>query len=229
LECLPLFGVHDTTRYSIDLFSKKARKMFLKAYLEESAGIIQEAATDDCLLNATQDAITVVIDALTQGLPVLVCGNGGSACDALHITGELVGRFMLERKALNVIALSDNVSILTALANDYSYDYVFARQVEAYGKPGAVIIGLSTSGNSPNVIRAFETARSMSMKTIGFTGKGGGKMAPMTDFLLSAPSTSTPLIQQVHICLYHYLCHAIEQKMFGEMGQQDQKVLYSKV
>jgi len=200
----------------------------LKHYLDESARVIQQAAADNGLLTVMEEAISLVIETLSKDLPVLVCGNGGSACDALHITGELVGRFLMERKALNVIALSDNVSILTALANDYSYDCVFARQVEAYGKPGALIIGLSTSGNSANVIQAFEMAHSMGMKTIAFTGLGGGKMAALSDILLSAPSSSTPLIQQVHICLYHYLCHAIEQKMFGQLGQRDQKVLYSR-
>jgi len=198
--------------------------MSLKRYLEESAHTIQLTAADDALLSATESAVNLIIDTLSQGLPVLVCGNGGSACDALHITGELVGRFLMERKALNVIALSDNVGILTAVANDYAYDDVFARQVEAYGKPGAVIIGLSTSGNSANVIRAFEVAHNQGMKTIGFTGKGGGKMAPFTDILLAVPSSVVPLIQQVHICLYHHLCHAIEQKMFG---QGEQKVVGS--
>lgn len=210
----------------ITLILKKGEKMSLKHYLEESAHLIQAAAADDALLRATEEAISLVIDTLSQGLPVLVCGNGGSACDALHITGELVGRFLMERKALNVIALSDNVGILTALANDYSYDFVFARQVEAYGKPGAVIIGLSTSGNSTNVIRAFEVAHEQGMKTIAFTGKGGGKIAPLSDILLSAPSLSVPLIQQVHICLYHYLCHAIEQEMFGQRAQSNEKIVY---
>jgi D-sedoheptulose 7-phosphate isomerase len=199
--------------------------MSLKGYLEESAHVIQAAATDDTLLRAVEEAVELVVGTLSQGLPVLVCGNGGSACDALHITGELVGRFLMERQALNVIALSDNISILTALANDYSYDYVFARQVEAYAKPGAVLIGLSTSGNSANVVRAFEVAQARGMKTIAFTGKGGGKMAPFSDIVLAAPSSSTPLIQQVHICLYHYLCHAIEQKMFGQGTQREQKVV----
>lgn len=202
--------------------------MSLKDYLNESATVIQQAASNEILLNALNEAISLIIETLSKGLPVLVCGNGGSACDALHITGELVGRFLMERKALNVIALSDNVSILTALANDYSYDYVFARQVEAYAKPGAVIIGLSTSGNSANVVQAFEMARSLGMKTIAFTGQGGGKMAPLSDILLAAPSSSTPFIQQVHICLYHYLCHAIEQEMFSDLHQGEQKVLYSR-
>lgn len=201
--------------------------MSLKRYLQESKEIIHQAEQDEGLITHTNEAIQLVIQALSQGLPVLVCGNGGSACDALHISGELVGRFLKERKALNVIALSDNVSILTALANDYAYDYVFARQVEAYGKKGAVIIGLSTSGNSANVIKAFETAREMSMKTIAFTGKGGGKLAPLSDFLLEAPSSHTPLIQQVHICLYHYLCQAIEEEMLAQDGQSE-KLLYSK-
>lgn len=201
--------------------------MSLKQYLEESLDVLQLSLADEKLLHAMEEAIRLVISALSKGLPVLVCGNGGSASDALHITGELVGRFMMERKALNVIALSDNVSVLTALANDYSYDYVFARQVEAYGKEGAVLIGLSTSGNSSNVLQAFDTAHKMKMKTIAFTGKGGGKLGAHTDILLAAPSSSTPLIQQVHICLYHYLCHAIEQEMFDQ-DQRDQKVLYSR-
>jgi D-sedoheptulose 7-phosphate isomerase len=188
--------------------------MALKPYLETSANVIFDAANNEELLHKVEEAVTVVTEALSKGLPVLVCGNGGSASDALHITAELVGRFLMERKALNVIALADNVATITALANDYSYDTVFARQVEAYGKPGAVLIGLSTSGNSANVIRAFETARQEGMKTIAFTGKDGGKMASCSDILIDVPSSSTPLIQQVHICLYHYLCHAIEQKMF---------------
>lgn len=182
--------------------------------------MIQRVATDESLLRATEEAVSLVVGALSQGLPVLVCGNGGSACDALHITGELVGRFLMERKALNVISLSDNVGILTAVANDYSYNDVFARQVEAYGKPGAVIIGLSTSGNSTNVIRAFEAARDQGMKTIGFTGKGGGKLAPWSDILIDVPSLVVPLIQQIHLCLYHHLCYAIEQKMFGHPEQK---------
>ncbi|MGV8948921.1 MAG: D-sedoheptulose-7-phosphate isomerase [Candidatus Paracaedibacter sp.] len=199
--------------------------MSLKNYLEESVQVIQATAADDALLEALNQAIRLIVDALSEGLPVLVCGNGGSACDALHITGELVGRFLMERKALNVIALSDNVSIITAIANDYSYDHVFARQVEAYAKPGAVLIGLSTSGNSANVVRAFETAHGVGMKTVAFTKKGDTKIAPLSDILIAVPASSTALIQQVHICLYHYLCNAIEQEMFEEKGQLDQKVV----
>lgn len=199
--------------------------MSLKHYLEASVQVLQATAHDDALLRYVDEAIKLIIDSLSEGLPVLVCGNGGSACDALHITGELVGRFLMERKALNVIALSDNVSILTAIANDYSYDDVFSRQVEAYAKPGAVLIGLSTSGNSANVVRAFEMARNLGMKTIAFTRSGPTKLAQLSDILLGVPSASTPLIQQVHICLYHYLCHAIEQEMFEEKEKRDLKVV----
>ena len=190
--------------------------MSLETYLEESAQAIHATIADHTLLEAVNQAVRLVIDTLSKGLPVLVCGNGGSACDALHITGELVGRYMMERKALNVIALSDNVSIITAIANDYSYDHVFSRQVEAYGKSGAVLIGLSTSGNSANVIHAFEAAHRQGMKTVAFTKSGATKIAPLSDILIAVPASSTPFIQQVHICLYHYLCHAIEQEMFDE-------------
>lgn len=220
-----LFTHEMALTHSFNYISKKVEKMSLKNYLEESAQAIQVTAADDALLSAVDQAVGLIIDTLSKGLPVLVCGNGGSACDALHITGELVGRFLMERKALNVIALSDNVSIITAVANDYSYDQIFSRQVEAYAKPGAVLIGLSTSGNSTNVVCAFETARHQGMKTVAFTRAGDTKMAPLSDVLIAVPASSTPLIQQVHICLYHYLCHAIEQEMFEEKGQPDQKVV----
>ena len=126
-----------------------------------------------------------------------------------------MGRFLLERKALKAICLSSNPAVITAWANDYSYDTVFSRQVEAYGEPGAAILGISTSGNSKNVIEAFRTARSLGMTTIALTGEGGGALAPLTDYLFAVPSRSTPLIQQVHICLYHYLCEMIERSLGG--------------
>ena len=144
---------------------------------------------------------------------MLVCGNGGSASDAMHIAGELVGRFLKERKALNCVCLSSNPSVLTAWSNDYSYDTVFSRQTEAYGAPGGVILGISTSGNSRNVIEAFRVAKDMEMITIGLTGEGGGKMAEVTDILVEVPSRSTPMIQQVHICLYHHICEQVEARL----------------
>jgi D-sedoheptulose 7-phosphate isomerase len=141
---------------------------------------------------------------------VLVCGNGGSAADAQHITGELVGRFLRERRALPVICLSSNPAVLTAWSNDYAFDTVFARQVEAYGRAGAAILGISTSGNSRNVIAAFEVAHRLGMQTVALTGEGGGQLAAVSDHLIAVPSRRTPLIQQAHICLYHYICEQVE-------------------
>jgi len=186
--------------------------MTLSDYLAESAAAI-EAARAAIPAEVMDRAADAVCEAFSRGKPFLICGNGGSAADAMHITGELVGRFLKERRAYRAICLSSNPAVLTAWANDYSYDDVFARQVEAYGEPGAVILGISTSGNSKNVVCAFEQARRMGMTVIAMTGEGGGKMGPLADCLLAVPSRSTPLIQQVHLCLYHYLCATIECRM----------------
>jgi D-sedoheptulose 7-phosphate isomerase len=186
--------------------------MKLSDYLVESAALLEatRAAIGQDLMDRAADS---VCEAFTQGKPFLLCGNGGSAADAMHITGELVGRFLKERRPYRAICLSSNPAVLTAWANDYSYETVFSRQVEAYGEPGAVILGISTSGNSRNVVCAFEQARRMGMTVIAMTGEGGGAMAPLADYLLAVPSRSTPLIQQVHLCLYHYLCATIECRM----------------
>ena len=184
------------------------------AYLRRSQDAI--GATIAALPEAAVEAaVEACSEALGRGLPLLVCGNGGSAADAMHITGELVGRFLKERKALRAICLSDNPSVLTAWSNDYAFETVFSRQVEAYGVPGGAVLGISTSGNSGNVLKAFEAARGLGMATVGLTGEGGGKMAALSDHLLAVPSRSTPLIQQVHICLYHYLCARIEARLAG--------------
>ncbi len=157
-----------------------------------------------------EGAVAATASALRAGRPLLACGNGGSAADAEHIVGELVGRFLRERRALRAICLVSNPAVITAWSNDYSFETVFSRQVEAYAEPGGVLIGLSTSGNSGNVVRAFEAARAAGMTTIGFTGEGGGRMAPLSDHLFAVPSRSTPAIQQVHLCLYHCFCAAVE-------------------
>jgi D-sedoheptulose 7-phosphate isomerase len=184
----------------------------LSQQLKSAARLLERVSTSS-LVDETDRAVDIISNVLSQGLPLLVCGNGGSASDAMHITGELVGRFLKERKALNCICLSSNPSVLTAWANDYSYDTVFERQVEAYGRVGGVILGLSTSGNSSNVVKAFEAAKKMGMTTVGMTGQGGGKMAAVTDILIDVPSKRTPDIQQVHICLYHYICEGIEERL----------------
>ena len=165
-----------------------------------------EAFNDD----RADRAVSLITAALRGNLPLLVCGNGGSAADAEHITGELVGRFLKERRAINAISLTSNAAVLTAWANDYSFDDVFARQVEAHGRPGAVLLAISTSGNSRNVVRAAEAAKRCGVSVVSLTGQGGGKLAALSDVLLDVPSDRTPLIQQVHICLYHYICERVE-------------------
>jgi len=185
--------------------------MDFKSYFKESARLLEQTAAQ-VGEERMQSAIGLVADAIARRRTVMICGNGGSASDAMHITGEFVGRFLKERAAFKVVCLSSNPAVLTAWANDYSYETVFSRQVEAYAEPGGVLIGLSTSGNSANVITAFAAARKLEVKTIAFTGQGGGKLAPLADVLLDVPSRSTPLIQQAHICLYHFLCEQVEAR-----------------
>lgn len=191
--------------------------MSFRAYCFDSAKLLQETAD-----YVSQERVEKAIDATAQSLlgnkAFLVCGNGGSASDAMHITGELVGRFLKERRSLKAICLSSNPAVLTAWSNDYSYDTVFSRQVEAFGEPGGVILGLSTSGNSVNVVKAFEEAKKIGMMTIGMTGQGGGKIASVSDILLDVPSRSTPAIQQIHICLYHYFCEMVELRCADGRG-----------
>jgi D-sedoheptulose 7-phosphate isomerase len=163
--------------------------------------------------NQIETALNLIVPSLGRRLPMLVCGNGGSAADALHISGELVGRFLVERKALNVISLSANVAVMTAWANDYAYDTIFSRQVQAHGVSGGVLFCLSTSGNSKNVLKALETAKQMGLSTIGLTGKGGGEIAQLCDVLIDVPSNSTPRVQEMHLIVYHYLCERIESAL----------------
>lgn len=181
-------------------------------YLDDSSSALSAAreAIGQALVDSAIDSITI---ALGTGKPLLVCGNGGSASDAMHITAELVGRFLKDRRPYRVNCLSESPAFLTAWANDCGFDAVFARQVEAYGEPGAVLLGISTSGRSRNVIAAFQKARQMRMKTIALTGDGGGDLGALADCLLAVPSSSTPLIQQVHVCVYHYLCQRIEERL----------------
>jgi D-sedoheptulose 7-phosphate isomerase len=190
----------------------------LHQYLTESARLL-ELAAQSWSGPLVAGAVTTMVGALGEGKPLLVCGNGGSACDAMHLTGELVGRFLLERRPLNAICLTSNSALVTAWANDYSYDTVFSRQTEAYGQPGGVLLGISTSGTSKNVVTAFEQARTMGMHTVALTGEGGGALAPLSDFLFAVPSRFTPLIQQVHLCLYHYFCREIERQLASSVRE----------
>jgi D-sedoheptulose 7-phosphate isomerase len=186
----------------------------LAAYLDQSADVISSTVAH-VPETAMASAVEMCVTALKKGKTVLVCGNGGSASDAMHIAGEFVGRFLKERKAFRCVCLSDNPAVLTAWANDYDFATVFSRQVEAYGEAGGVLIALTTSGNSPNVVNAAQKAKTMGLGVIGLTGEGGGKLAAQCDVLLDAPSKQTPFIQQVHVCLYHYLCAAVETRMTG--------------
>lgn len=159
---------------------------------------------------ALDAAAAACVAALRRGLPMLTCGNGGSAADAQHIAGELVGRFLRTRHALNVRALTADASVLTAWANDVGFDDVFARQVEAYGAPGGVLLALSTSGRSANVLAAAQRAAGLGMTVIAFVGAAGGPLTALADVTIAAPSAATPRIQELHLVAYHFLCEAIE-------------------
>ena len=153
---------------------------------------------------------------LNQG-KILIAGNGGSAADAQHFAGELVSRFNFDRPPLSAIALTTDSSILTAIGNDYGYEDVFARQIQAHGRTGDVFIAISTSGNSPNILKAIEAAQSIGLVVIGLTGRSGGKMKDMCDVCLCAPSDSTPRIQECHLFFEHTLCACIEESLFGDL------------
>ncbi|MCU0888145.1 MAG: SIS domain-containing protein [Rubritepida sp.] len=169
---------------------------------------------DAALCEGTARAAATVTAALRAGRKLMICGNGGSAADAQHWAGELVSRFHYDRPGLPAIALTVDSSILTAIGNDYGYDRVFARQVEALGQAGDVLFALSTSGNSPNILAALEAARARGIATVGFTGQGGGKMAALCELCLRVPSDSTPRIQEGHEVLGHAICAMVEAAIF---------------
>jgi D-sedoheptulose 7-phosphate isomerase len=171
------------------------------------------ALAEPALDQAVDRALDVLTEAARSDRPILVCGNGGSAADAQHIAGELVGRFLRDRRALNVRALSTDTSVLTAWANDIGYDTVFSRQVEAYAQTGGVLIGISTSGNSKNVVLAAQAARERGMAVIALTGEAGGALRDCADVLVNVPSRHTPRIQEMHLVVYHYLCEALEGRI----------------
>ena len=159
---------------------------------------------------------TLLCACFKAGGKVLVMGNGGSAADAQHLAAELVGRFMMNRAALPALALTTDTSILTAVANDFGYDEVFKRQVEALANPGDVVIGISTSGNSPNVVAALDVARQKECRIVALGGRDGGKMAAYADLNLNVEVDETPRIQEVHLCMIHILCDLVEQQMFAQ-------------
>lgn len=182
--------------------------------VQESISVKEKIKTDSSLMERIACAAEIMIQTYRNEGKVLFCGNGGSAGDAQHIAAELSGRFYYDRPPLFAEALHVNTSYLTAVANDYSYEVVYSRLTEAFGKSGDILVGLSTSGNSENVIKAFQTAHQKNMKTIAFTGETGGKMAACADILINVPSTCTPRIQEAHIMIGHILCEIVENTIF---------------
>ena len=182
--------------------------------IRESIAVKQAILHDTDFLQKIARTASAFTTAFRADGKVLFCGNGGSAADAQHIAAELSGRFYTDRPPLYAEALHVNTSYLTAVANDYGFDEVYARMVQATGRAGDVLVGLSTSGNSPNVLKAIEVAKKQGMTVIGFTGSTGGKMAALCDVLLNVPSADTPRIQEAHILLGHILCEIVEREMF---------------
>ncbi len=187
----------------------------IKKIIAASIETKKQILNDDEMLQRLTNVVDVISKTFENGNKVLFCGNGGSAADAQHLAAEFSGRFYKDRKALPAEALHCNTSYLTAVANDYSYDVIYARLVEGIGVKGDVLIGLSTSGNSKNIVQAFETAKEKGIITIGFTGAGGGKMKECSDYLFNVPSNDTPRIQESHILLGHIICQLVEEKVFG--------------
>ncbi len=184
--------------------------------IEASIGVKQAILADKALQERLAQIVLVVTQTFRNGNKVLFCGNGGSAADAQHLAAEFSGRFYKDRDALPAEALHVNTSYLTAVANDYSFDTVYARLVKGMGKKGDVLIGLSTSGNSKNILEAFATAREIGLITVGFTGSTGGKLNDLSDYLLNVPSDDTPRIQESHIMLGHILCQLVEEAYFTQ-------------
>ena len=187
----------------------------IKGLIQDSISVKEKLLNDEILLQTIDTVVEVISDAFAEGNKVLFCGNGGSAADAQHLAAEFSGRFYKDRKALPAEALHCNTSYLTAVANDYSYDVIYARLLDGIGVKGDVILGFSTSGNSVNIIKAFEVARERGIVTIGLTGASGGNMKPVCDYLFNVPSTTTPRIQESHILLGHIICQLVEEKVFG--------------
>lgn len=187
----------------------------VRTQIQESIDTKRRILEDGSMLDQVGRAAEMLIAAYRSGKKTLIAGNGGSAADAQHLAGEFVSRFYFDRPGLPSIALTTDTSILTAIGNDYGYERVFSRQVQANGAEGDVFLGISTSGNSANILLALEECRRRGVRTIGFTGAGGGKMASLCDICLQIPSSDTPRVQEAHILLGHILCELVEKDLFG--------------
>jgi D-sedoheptulose 7-phosphate isomerase len=191
-------------------------KDLIAAHLRQSLAALELTTRDAALLAAARAIAAVIIAALRSGNKLLIVGNGGSAADAQHIAAEIVGRYKQDRPAYAAIALTTDTSALTAIANDYGFEQVFARQVDGLGRRGDVLLALSTSGRSPNILAALRTARERGLVTIGFTGSKGEALGALCDHLLVSPSDDTPVVQQIHLTVAHAICDEIEQTMMRE-------------
>lgn len=187
----------------------------IKSIITESISVKSDILANEQLLDTISQIVKKIVSGLKGGQRIYFCGNGGSAADAQHLAAEFSGRFYKDRKALPAEALHCNTSYLTAVANDYGYDLVYSRIIEGIGEAGDILVGLSTSGNSANIIKAFETARLKNITTIGFTGMSGGVMKGLADFLINVPSTDTPRIQESHIMVGHIICELVEDSYFN--------------
>ncbi|RQO32689.1 phosphoheptose isomerase [Taibaiella sp. KBW10] len=188
----------------------------IKEIIQRSIAVKQEILSDDTLLAQVQSLTEKIVTTFQNGGKVLFCGNGGSAADAQHLAAEFSGRFYTDRDPLPSEALHCNTSYLTAVANDYGYEFVYSRLLKGMGKPGDILVGLSTSGNSANILKAFEQARSMGITTVAFTGATGGQMKDLADILINIPSEDTPRIQESHITLGHITCELVERHLFSK-------------
>jgi D-sedoheptulose 7-phosphate isomerase len=187
----------------------------IKNIIRASVDVKNNILLDDKILQTVKDCVYILVTAFKNGNKVLFCGNGGSAADAQHLAAELSGRFYIDRDALPAEALHCNTSYLTAIGNDYGYDVIYSRLIKGIGNKGDVLVGLSTSGNSKNILNAFEIAKEKGMITIAFTGKSGGKLKKLANHLINVPSDDTPRIQESHIMLGHIICQLAEEQYFN--------------
>ena len=188
--------------------------MSIENIIQESINVKELIVANKDLINRIKSAAQSCVESLQDGGKVHFCGNGGSAADAQHLAAELSGRFYYDRKPLNAEALHVNTSYLTAVANDYSFNMIYSRMIEASAKQGDVLVAISTSGNSENIVKAIEAAKQKKMLVVGMTGETGGKMATLCDILINVPSSCTPRIQEAHIMIGHIICELIESTIF---------------
>lgn len=192
------------------------RQIRVKEAIEENIELMSSILHDTIFMSQISQLADIMVKSLRRGGTIFFCGNGGSAADAQHLAAELSGRFYFDRAPLPAEALHCNTSYLTAIANDYGFEHVYERLIRGNGKKGDVLVGLSTSGNSLNITKAFETAKNLDITTIAFTGENGGKLKEIADYILQIPSTDTPRIQEAHILIGHIICELIETDMFIE-------------